>query len=287
MTILITGASGNVGKAVAAALAAADVAVRTAHRRADGGLGSVVFDFTDPATPTAAFAGVDTMFLVRPPALANVKRDLLPAVAAARTAGVRNVVFLSLQGAERNRIVPHAHVESWLKTSGMSWTFLRPAFFHQNLSTTHAADIRDLNQIMVPAGGGATAFVDVEDVAAVAAAALLDRTRHSHRAWTITGTRTYTYSQIAETLTHELNRPIHYHRPGLLQYALHAHTALAMPWAMVAVTTAIYTTARLGLAARLSDDVRTVLGREPIDFATFAHRERNAWAPTNLSDNRR
>ena len=91
---------------------------------------------------------------MRPPAIGNVRRDLLPAVEAARQAGVRHVVFLSLQGAEKNKVVPHATVESWLRSSGLSWTFVRPSFFHQNLSTTHAADIRDRDQILVPAGVG-------------------------------------------------------------------------------------------------------------------------------------
>ena len=65
----------------------------------------------------------------------------------------------------------------------------------------------------------------------------------------------------------------------MLRYARHAHRQLAMPWGMVAVTTAIYTTARLGLAANLTDDLTTVLGRAPTSFATFAHRERHHWQP--------
>lgn len=264
--ILITGASGNVGGAVARALAAYAVPYRTAERPG--------FDFTDPTTWAETFAGVRELFLVRPPALGNVRRDLLPAVAAARDAGVRHVVFLSLQGAERNRVVPHAAVEAWLRDSDLAWTFVRPSFFHQNLSTTHVSDIQDSDEIVVPAGRGATAFVDAEDVGAVAAAALLDPTRHRGRAWTVTGPEALTYDEIARILSAELGRPIHYRRPGLIRYARHARRALGMPWGMVAVTAAIYTTARLGLAAGLTDDVRTVLGREPVDFATFAHRER-------------
>ena len=57
----------------------------------------------------------------------------------------------------------------------------------------------------------------------------------------------------------------------------HAHGSLGMPWGMVVVTSAIYTTARLGRAAGLTADVKAVLGRDPIDFAVFAHRQRLAW----------
>lgn len=278
--ILVTGASGNVGSAVVRALDAAGADVRRAQR--PGGPsrpGSVDFDFTDQRTWASAFAGTESMFLVRPPAVGNVKRDLLPAVAAARDAGVRHVVFLSLQGAEKNKVVPHAAVEKWLRSSGMDWTFVRASFFHQNLTTTHVSDVRDRNEIVVPAGRGATAFVDADDVGAVAAAALLDPAAHRNTAWTVTGPRALTYHEVAAILTCELDRPIRYTRPGVLRYARHARQNLGLGWGMVAVTSAIYTTARMGLAAGLSDDVRTVLGRDPIDFTEFAHRERSAWTP--------
>lgn len=281
--ILVTGASGNVGSAVVRALDAAGADVRRAQRKGGpSGPGSVDFNFTDPATWAQAFAGVESMFLVRPPAVGNVKRDLLPAVSAARDAGVRHVVFLSLQGAQKNKVVPHAAVEKWLRASGMDWTFVRASFFHQNLSTTHVSDVRDRNEIVVPAGRGATAFVDVDDVGAVAAAALLDPAAHRNTAWTITGPRALTYDEVASLLTGELDRPIRYTRPGVLRYSRHARQNLGMGWGMVAVTSAIYTAARLGLAAGLSDDVRTVLGRDPIDFTQFAHRERAVWSPSRV-----
>ncbi len=79
--------------------------------------------------------------------------------------------------------MPHAAVEKWLRASSMSWTFIRPSFFQQNLSTIHAADIhaadiRDRDDIVVPAGNGRTAFVDTADVGVVAAVALLHPTEH-------------------------------------------------------------------------------------------------------------
>lgn len=280
--ILVTGAAGNVGSVVVRELRAAGADVRLGSRkprldRPD----EVSFDFTDPATWCEAFTGVRSLFLVRPPAIGNVKQDLLPAIDAARDAGVEHVMFLSLQGAERNKVVPHATVETWLRRSGLTWTFVRASFFHQNLSTTHVGDVRDRDEILVPAGKGATAFVDAEDVGAVAAAALLDPGTHANKAWTITGPRALTYEEIAQVLSAELGRPIHYSRPGVLRYMRHARRVLEMPWGMVAVTAAIYTTARVGLAASLSDDVRTVLGREPRDFAEFAHRERGMWVPAS------
>lgn len=297
MSVLVTGASGNVGRHVVDRLTAAGAVVRCADRRpvAAPDRGSAVetvrFDFTDERTWTTAFADIETLFLVRPPAVGNVRRDLLPAVAAARDAGVRQVVFLSLQNADRIRVVPHATVESWLRSSGLGWTFIRPSFFTQNLSTTHAADIRDRDQIVVPAGRGRTAFVDTVDVAAVAAAALLDPAAHRGRAWTVTGPKALTYAEVATILTGVLGRTVTYTRPGLARYLRHARSTLGMDMGMAAVTAAIYTTARLGLAAELTDTVRQVTGRNPLPVADTARREADAWllarpsaAPTSNRD---
>ena len=281
MKFLVTGPTGNVGSVVLRELLAADAEVRAATHGGGEvpGAEAVRFDFQDEGTWRTAFEHVDAMFVVRPPALSRPKSQMLPALAAARAAGVQHMVFLSLQGAEKNPVVPHASIEKWLRSSGIGWTFVRASFFHQNLSTTHLTDVRDRSSIMVPAGSGSTAFVDTEDVGAVAAAALLDPAQHTDKAWTVTGGRALTYLQVADILTLELGRTVRYARPGVPGYVRHARQALHMPWAMVAVTTAIYTTARLGMADGLTTDVRTVLGRDPIDFAGFAHREREIWNP--------
>lgn len=281
--ILVTGALGNIGRQVVSRLLAAGRTVRAADldpERLASVFGdrveSVRFDFTDPTT-WAAFTGVAELFLMRPPALSNIRRDMVPALEAARGAGVRHFVVLSLQGAERNRFVPHAAMEQWARHSGAEWTFVRPSFFMENLTGTHAPDIRDRDELLVPAGAGATSFVAAKDVAHVAAAALLEPSAHRNRAWTPTGPEALTYSQVAEILTQVLGRPIRYARPGALRYLRHAARTLQLPPAMVAVTTAIYTVARLGRAAGLTDDVATVTGHPPLSFRAWAEQHREIW----------
>ncbi|WP_105036415.1 NmrA family NAD(P)-binding protein [Cryobacterium aureum] len=288
--ILVTGATGNVGRVVVERLLAAGLRVRAAGRSTESvarifgdRVEAVALDFTDKATWPATFAGIQRMFLLRPPHLGKPKKQMIPALEFAQQSGVEQMVFLSLQGAEKNKVVPHAAIEAWLRTSGVAWTFVRASFFDQNLSTTHLTDIRDRDEIVVPAGRGATAFVDAEDIAAIAAVALLDPSAHADTAYTVTGSEALTYQQVAQILTAELGRPIRYARPGIVRYLRHARRTLGMPWGMVLVTAAIYTTARLGMAAELTDTVRTVLGREPIRFAEFAHRERAVWNPTQTS----
>ncbi len=135
-TILVTGATGTVGREVARLLGARGLPVRAALRdpgRADdampAGVAPVPFDFGRPETYDLALRGVEALFLMRPPAITDTRRYVDPLIATARAAGVRRVVFLSVLGAERLPVVPHRRIERSLEASGMAYTFLRPSFF--------------------------------------------------------------------------------------------------------------------------------------------------------------
>lgn len=275
--LLVTGATGTVGAPLVDALVREGATVRAAARHpgpaTEGGAEPVRFDFTDPSSYDAAFRDVQRMFLVRPPALARPERDLLPALTHAASLGLRHVVFLSVQGAERLRVVPHAAIERWVRRSGLSWTFLRPSFFDQNLLAVHGPAIREHGELVMPAGRSRTAFVDAHDVAQAAARVLLAPGRHQGRAYTLTGSEALTYAEVAATMSAVLGRPVRYTRPGLLSYLWQASRRLQLPAHLVAATAVVYTTARLGLAAGLSEDLGHLLGRPPTTMAEFLTRE--------------
>lgn len=241
--------------------------------------GVVRFDFTDPTTYREAFEGVDALFLVRPPAISRVRRDLVPALSAAVGAGVEQVVFLSVLGADRNPVVPHARIESWLADAGVDATFLRASFFAQNLLEEHREEIR-AGELFVPAGNGETSFVDARDVAAVGAAVLLDggdRTRRGRvRAYDLTGPEALEYREVARILSRDLGWEVRYANPSVLRFLWRRVRSGEAP-AKAAVMAGIYTTVRLGFAGRVTDDVRRVLGREPRDLTTFVREHRSRW----------
>ncbi|MEJ2864324.1 NAD(P)H-binding protein [Actinomycetospora flava] len=283
--VAVTGATGTVGRHVLRELCHTDPGVEVRglgrgdrDRRLPGDAQWARFSFTDPATWTAAFSGVDAVFVVRPPELVHVTRDLLPALAAARDLGVRRAVLLSVLGAERNPVLPHRRIERWLETSGMAATTLRASNFMQNLAGVHAAEIRDHDRIAVPAGDAAMSYVDARDVAAVAARCLLEQAPR-RGAWDVTGPAAITHHDVADALTRALGRPIRYTRPGLPRYWAHAHRA-GMPAGLVAATSVLYTLARVGVGSRTSTDVATVLGRRGIDITTFADDYRSVWWPS-------
>ncbi|HEU4536442.1 MAG TPA: NAD(P)H-binding protein [Polyangiaceae bacterium] len=180
MRVLVTGASGNVGREVVRALGARGMAARAAGRpggdaRGDGAPEAAPFDFFDRASFGPALRGCDGLFLLRPPAIRDVGPTLNALVDEAARRGVGHVVFLSVAGAGTNRFVPHHAVEARLRRGPTPFTIVRPGFFAQNLGDAYRRDVVDDGRLYVPAGRGAAAFVDVRDVAEVAALAFAGR----------------------------------------------------------------------------------------------------------------
>lgn len=280
--IVVTGATGNVGGAVVAELEQIGIPVRVAvrtpervRRSGNEGIDFVPFDFLNPSTFAPTFAGQKRLFLVRPPALGNAKKEIIPALQAAVAAGVEQIVFLSVQGAERNRFIPHAQIEAWIRAEGVKYTFLRAGFLMQNLATTHRAEIRDHDEIIVPMGNATTAFVDVRDVAAVATRALI-QPESAQPVYALTGSEALNYSQVAAMLSAELGRTIRYPNPSLFTF-IRRQRAAGHPWEFVFVMVGLYMATRFGGAPTLTNDVAQVLGRPPIQFEQFARDHRGMW----------
>ncbi len=280
-TVLVTGATGTVGSRVVDRLIDRDVTVKAATRNPaveqfQGDAEPVAFDFEKPETWGTAFEGVDAMFLVRPPAVARVGDTMLPAIDAAARVGVERVVLLSVLGAEKNPLLPHRKLEKHLQDSAVPWTFLRASFFMENLLEVHRRELIEQGEIVVPAGDGETSFVAADDVATVATAALTE-SGHEYRAYDITGPEALTYHDIAHTLSDTLDRPVTYEGPSLVRFARHSRQ-LDRDWSFLLVMAALYTTARLGLAGRVSDDLQQVLDRPPISFREWTQSNADAFS---------
>lgn len=283
--VLVTGATGNVGSQVLRELLSRGATVKAAvlepardAAKLIPGVEAVRFNFGEEDTYAPAFAGVDALFLLRPPQISDAKHLINPAIDAAKAAGVRAVTFLSVQGAQSNPLVPHHAIEKHLEKSGLEYTFLRSAFFMQNLSGTHRDDIKLHDDIMVPAGGGRTAFVDVRDLAAVAALTLTEA-GHANTAYELTSLEALTYDQVALILTEVLGRKISYAHPNVVQFWSRM-AERHQPIGFVLVMTALYAVAALGQAGHLTDDVQRLLKRDPIGFKQFATDYKAVWQST-------
>lgn len=275
--VLVTGATGNVGGAVVRRLLERAggpvpsgirprVAVRdpgAAAARFGPGVDAVLLDFHRPETFPPALAGVSSLFLLRPPAIARVRATLCALVDAAAAAGVGHVVFLSVTGADRNRFVPHHAVEVHLQSGPVPWTILRPGFFAQNIGDTYRPDIRERDEVYLAAGRGQVAWVDARDLGELAADILLDPAPHRGRAYTLTGSETADFAEVAGLLSRAAGRPIRY-VPASALGQIRRHLARGMPLAQALIVTLLHLGLRRGqrgdatLAGLLGRPARTV-----------------------------
>lgn len=280
--ILVTGASGNVGAEVVKALLAKGLAVRAAvinpellQTRFGDAVESVYFDFSNAETFDAVLDGVKRMFLMRPPHISNIERDMVPFMDAAQASGVEQVVFLSLIGIEQNQQVPHYKVERYLKASSMKFTFLRASFFMQNLSGTHRDEIREDSVIALPVGSGKTSFIDVRDIGAVAAETLSEP-GHDNKAYDLTGAEALDYYQVAEIMSDVLGREIRYTNPSVFAFTLKS-LLRGTPLMFALVMSYLYTQTKRGMSDVVTDTVEKILGRKPISFRQFVQDHADVW----------
>lgn len=280
--VLVTGASGNVGREVVKALRdsnfRARAALRTLDERGDGpgAFDEVVhFDFGDSSTFPAAFDAVTSLFLLRPPPLSDVDRFIRPVIDYAAAMGVRRIVFLSLQGAGRNLLIPHTRIENIIESSGLPYTFLRSGFFMQNLDTTHREDIVAYDDLFIPAGAGRTAFIDTRDVGEIAAR-MLTEPGHEGQAYTLTGCEALTYDEVADVMAEILGRPITYSNPSLLTFARRMR-GRGHAWGYIGVMIGIYLTTRRGLSEEVSSTAAELLGHPPRTVRQYVADYAAAW----------
>ncbi len=230
-TILVTGATGDIGGHLVNALRAASAPFSVMCRRAEQresfearGIDAVAGDFADPASLASAFEGVDQVFLLAPEGVDQYEQDRL-AIDAAVVAGVRHVLRLSTADANPDSRIPwardHARADAYLAESGLRWTRIAPGAFTKNLLELSPA-IR-FGLMPGTSGHGATTWIDVRDIAEAAARILTEpdlQGDETGRSYLLTGTHPLSFPEIAEILTEQLGRRVRYlHLPAPLMYA--------------------------------------------------------------------
>ena len=268
--ILITGASGTVGREVVKALDGRGVRIRAGYRshpqKVPAGVESVALDYDRPETIRPALEGVETLFL-----LSNTIAPEASVVDEAKKAGVKRIVKLSVFRADEEEFTfarGHRAVEKHIEASGLLWTFLRPNGFMQNVVNYMGETIRSQSAIYSSAGHGAVSTIDARDIGAVGAR-VLTASGHAGKAYELTGPVAITYGHVAETLSSVLGRPIKYVPITHEQYKQAAMAAgTPEPYADALVDLNRYYAE--GKASRVSPAVKQITGRDPIPFEPFA-----------------
>ena len=275
-TTLVIGANGQIGSALASLLAAQGQTVRRATSRAPSKAGDVQVNMGTGEGLAAALAGADQLFLMAPPGFANQHELLIPAIDAARAAGVRKVLLLSAMGANADDGIPMRRAELHLERSGLAWNVIRPNWFMQNFHTFWLHGIQTQGQIFLPVGSAKGSFIDTRDIAAVAAK-LLSSDDFVNAAHDLTGSEALDHSQVAAILSQAAGRTIGYTdipedamRQGLLGAGLPAdYTEFLL---------VILGAFKAGFAERTTDTVQRITGQAPIRFAQYAQDFKAHWA---------
>ena len=237
---------------------------------------AVHFDFEDSNTFSHALKGVDRVFLMRPPHLGKPE-DLYPFIEAMKTHNIRLVSFLSLMGVEKNTIPPHHKIEKHIEEMEVPYAHIRPGFFMQNVSGIHADEIKDKNEIFIPAGKSKTSFIDAVDIGLSIATLLHQPEKYKNTAHTITGPESLDYFEVANILTEVMGRKIKYKKPGFLKYRSYYIHKRGLDKKYVNVTLALYFMTRMGTAKRVTDEFERLTGKKPRTFREFAMANMNCF----------
>ncbi len=273
--ILVTGATGNTGRAVVGGLLAAGVAVRAMVRRAEqassfpAGVEVAIADMSQPDSLPGAVQGIEQMLLISPlePGLVELQGRM---AAAARSSGVRRIVKISTEIAdpESEALIGRWHglAEQAVEATGLAFFHLRPCNFMQNLYS-FAHDIEASGIFSAPLGSARISLVHVDDLAAVAVAALLESDL-GNGSLVVTGADRPTYEEFAQALVAALGRPIRYEgtTPDIAQQRF---LAAGMPAWKARELLLMYAHLQEPLHTRTTDAVRAFTGKAPRTFADF------------------
>lgn len=281
-TILVTGASGNIGTQLTNQLRAAGANFEVTTSKAIDNVSGVrarQASFDDVAQLTRAFQGVDTLFVLLP--LVPNKVQLAQNVAAAaKAAGVKHIVRSSGAGADAKASfsLPQLQgtIDDIFTASGIPSTFLRNAGFMQNYATFGAQMVKD-GMWYAASADAAQSLIDVRDIAAVAAKILQSPATHAGKAYTLTGGESLTDTERMSILSSVLGRNVGF-IPISVEYAANTmKNEWGMPEVMVDWMRSLNQIVSAGYAADISNDVQTLLGRTPITFAQFAKDYASQW----------
>ncbi|MFC8449825.1 NAD(P)H-binding protein [Kitasatospora sp. NPDC057223] len=293
--LLVTGATGNVGRELVRALDAKDAEIRILVRdparaaalpaRAE----RVVGDLDDPATLAPAFAGVDGLFLLTP---GIGTAQTAHAVAAARHAGVRHIVHLSSSNVLGDPMPAmgrwHHEREEIVRACGIPATILRPGGFTTN-ALEWAPTIREQGYVLDPVGPGRHAPVDPADIADVAALVLTGaadpggvgghRGGHLGKEYVLTGGEALTVTEQVRIIAGVIGRPIEVRPAATPAEAVRSRFPAGAPQALADAITEAFALMRADTTGLRTDTVERLLGRRPRGFADWCARNADAFRP--------
>ncbi len=283
-SILVTGATGTVGRHVVAELLKRGVRVRAGVRSVSKaaflrnlGAEVVELDYARPTCVRSAFKGVDRLCIITPVDSRMVQfTDQL--IVEAQRVGVRHIVKLSSVGASRNSLLTlaklHGEAEEIVSNSGIPFAIVRPTMFMQNLVTMFGASIKNDNAIHAPAGEGKIPWIDARDVARILAEMIVKK--HTDRIYTLTGSDAVSMNIVVSLLSKQLKREIEY-VPISQEGARSGMEGAGMSKWHVDAMLELWSAVRAGNLSVVSRDYKTVMGVNSVSLVEFTRDHESYW----------
>ncbi len=273
-TYLVLGGTGKTGRRVLDQLVAAGHTARAAARSpgpASSGVEPVRFDWADQATYAPALTGAEAVYIV-PPALQLEHAEQIATLGRlALDAGVQRAVLLSARGVDKAPENGMFRSEQALAATGLPTVIVRPTWFAQNFTESFfAPSIRADGVLVAPAGDGANAFIDADDIAAVAVAGLTGATPAG--AYDLSGPRALSFTEAAAVLSPHVGREVRHVDLPVEEWVKGA-AANGLPADYAGMLGGIFTLIKDGHDADLSDGVQRALRRPATAFEDWATRE--------------
>lgn len=281
--ILVTGATGNVGLAIIKAfdfdnsefelLAGVRNTNQAKEAIANSKVQLVEFDYTQTATFEPALGQCQILFLLRPPQMANVKKYFEPLIESAKKWGIQHIVFLSVQGAQNSSWIPHYKIEKLIEASQIPFTFLRPAYFMQNFTSTLNSELVERRRIYLPAGEAKFTLIDVADVGSFVAKVLTNLGDHKNQSYDLTCNQKLSFGEMAAILTQVLQVKINYESPNLLSFYINQRRQkVALGYILVLIL--LHFLPRFQQEPIISPAFKEVTKQQPTSFEEFINRNR-------------
>ncbi|HEY9079805.1 NAD(P)H-binding protein [Magnetovibrio sp.] len=259
-TILVLGGTGKTGRRIAERLIELGYDTRIGSRSAP-----TPFDWLDRDTWLAAVRGVNSVYVSYFPDLAvpGAVETVQAFTDVAVSCGVQKLVLLSGRGEEEAE-----RAEDVIKNSGVNWTILRASWFSQNFNESFLLDAVRSGVIALPVSDIGEPFIDVEDIADVAVAALTE-TGHAGQLYELTGPRLLTFADVAREISAASGRPVRFEYIDAALYidGLHQH---GIDQNFIDLLMYLFNNVLNGRNAYTTDGVQRALGRAPRDFAQYA-----------------
>ncbi len=274
--LFLTGATGNVGSAILSKIDFERFAVTAAvrdveHAKKECPPAPVLFVHFD-FEKEEGFDGIDDhdiVFLLRPPKIGDVKRDIEPFLNKVAQSNVSLLVFLSVQGAEKKSFIPHSKIENSIRERGIPHVFLRCSYFMDNLTTTLYRELALNQRIYLPSGGLTLNWIDVSDVAEVCTAVFSDHHRFKADVLTLTNTKNQGFAEVVDIINDACGTAFKYESPGVVRYVLYMKEQ-GHAIGYIGVMLLLHFLPRFEKPPVIYPDMARVLGREPCSLSQFA-----------------